>query len=353
MKCVIYVRRLLERLRSSSPRSRTTVLLAGLLGLFALGAQVHPWTVIGFVVVGLLAGVAAVVAAQVVHRRFRQRANTNRRLGSLESLAVEHRPLQAEPSQRSDRPASGSNAANGSVAERVAEMRARYESQGSNGTTDPDFDDDHEFVDELPTASRPPDDTLTPVEDPNEPESGFVVIDDVAGDPRPIADEVHDSAAESPARAGSPAVIESSPVADDPTGEGDLVGPTGAEMASLFNRYEDIARTDVEGLTDDGRDFDAEIWLDLTQGEAWPYIDATRRTAEGLWVYLRSGEVVCKLQGSDAWTCVDDREREPARPAVIVSLVPAREPTEPTFVIALEPSTERTQEQGTAPGQPQ
>jgi hypothetical protein len=268
MNQVICFRQLLELFRSCSPRRWTRVPHVGVLGLFALGAQFNPWTVVGLATVGIIVGAASVVAVQAARWRLRQTASMNKRLGSLGSLAVEHGPPTVESSQRSDRPI--------------------YDSHG----------------DEVGSA------------------------DSIAADRHSTANEIHHPIAESLTPTGPPTiVVKSSPDPADPADEAVLAGLTAVEMAMLFNRYEHLARNDLQGLADAGRDIEAEIWLDLTQGDTWTHIDTTRSSSEGRWVHLRSGEVICKLRGSDVWICVDDREREPTRPAVAVSLVRVQETT--------------------------
>jgi len=274
MNQVICFRQLLELFRSCSPRRWTRVPHVGVLGLFALGAQFNPWTVVGLATVGIIVGSASVVAVQALRRRLRQIASMNQRLGSLGSLPVERRPPRVAPSQGSDQP--------------------RSDSDG----------------DEVGRAESS------------------------TGDPRSTGNEIHHPIAESLTPTGPPTiVVKSSPDRADPADEAVLAGLTAVEVAMLFNRYEHLARNDLEGIADAGRDIEAEIWLDLTQGDTWTHIDTTRSSSEGRWVHLRSGEVICKLRGSDVWTCVDDREREPTRPAVAVSLVRVQEPTELSFVI--------------------
>jgi len=312
--------------------------LVGVAGLLALGAQLNPWTAMGLVMIGAVVGAASVVGLRAVRRRPRRGAIPIHRLGSLDSLAVEHPPSRAEPSQPPDRRESDSVDDEIGFSERVAAILDYDEPLSTGGSSDPGVDDGDEPVD----SSRPLVASIGPTGKSADSERRAVTTGRAAGAPRPVAYGVHHPIAGSLTPVGSPATVESSPAPAEPTDESVLSDLTSDEVAALFNRYEHLVRDERDALTEDDRHIDEEIWLDPTQGDAMPYIDTTRRTAEGIWVYLRSGHVICKLHGSDVWTCATDYKRESTKPNVVVSLVAAQEPTELYFSIVADPDLEHS-----------
>lgn len=327
--------------------------LVGVAGFLALGAQLTPWTAGGLVVLGVIVGVASVAGVQAARRRPRNGAGTNQRLGSLESLTVEHPPSRSEPQRRSDRPVNEPNDGEGGFAERVAAILDDGESRDTSDDSVPGVGDGHESVEEPEASSRPVGVSREPAGESIDSGRGAAVGARIGAAPRPVAPQIHHPVVASPAPAGSPAVVDPSPDPIETTDESVLSDLTSDDVAAMFNRYESLVRDDLDALSDDERHIDEEIWLDPTQGDAMPYIDATRRTAEGIWVYLRSGHVICKMRGSDVWICADDPEREPTKPTVVVSLVPAGEPTELFFSIVADPETEHTRDSDPIPAQSQ
>ncbi len=283
--------------------------------------------------VGMIVGAASVLGLQAAHNRLRHRSNTKKRIGSLDSLVVGQDPLEREPPRKPDRPTPNTNGDEVGSVEAVAEISDRDARQDTVSDPDLDPDDVDEPVEEVPASNVPPAVDLEVEQRFTESSTTATLLDTRPDDSPPIPDEAPGPIPESAVPTGTSATAESSSDLDSAADEADLADLTGEEMAMLFNRYEYFARNDLESASDNGYDIDAEIWLDLTQGEAWAYIDTTRSTSEGRWVHLISGESICKLRGSDVWTRVDDRKRDPIKPPVVVSLEAVPEPTELIFVI--------------------
>jgi hypothetical protein len=244
MKRVICFRRRFNRFHSSSPGRQARVTRLGVLGMFALGAQLHLWTAIGIATVGVIVSAASVVAVQAFRRRLRQRANTTQRLGSLGSLTVENHPPEAESSQRPERTASDSGDEEVGIGETAAGMSDRGESRGAIGDPRPDFDEAHEFIDEFPAPSRPPVAALDPAPETIDTRSGGAFTDRLGGDARPISDEIRGPLPEGPTPAGSPTTPLSSQDLIDQTDEADLADLASLaadEAATLFKESDTIA----------------------------------------------------------------------------------------------------------------
>ncbi len=329
--------RLLEQLGHCPWRRCPKIQCVGVFGLFALGAELHPWAVIRLATIGMIVGALFVLGLQAARRRLRRQSNIKRRIGSLESLVVGEDPLTSDSPQRTDRGMSIANGHEAGPVEETVGISNRDAAQGTVSDRDAGADDVDDSVEASPVSNSGRAVGLEAELRSIESSTTAALLDTTPDDSPPMAEEAHGLIQESAVPAGISTQAGSSSDLDSSADEADLADLTADEMAMLFNRYEYLAREELDGISDNGADVESEIWLDLTQGEAWAHIDTTRSTSEGRWVHLRSGQVICKLRGSDAWVTADDPKREPIKPLVVVMFEVVSEPTELTFVIPRSP----------------
>lgn len=265
-----------------------------ILVLIGVRSQIGSWTIAELAMMGIVLGVAVPAAMIAARRRSRQRMSARRRLRSLEPLGLEQPPRAVESLQLPYRESFASG----------------FQESKSNG-------DGTAIGDQGGSGNQ---------------SGGSVVflpdrrdhLEDPPGSVEP-----------------TPRVVESTQEFVGPRADAKFDGLTAAELAVLFNRYEQLSRDNARADNNERSEADADLWLDLIEGPASASIDAARSSAEDRWIQLHSGDAVCKPLGRDAWIWIEIVQQEPTTPVVALSPAPVADVVEPISVIVIRADFER------------